>query len=63
MSRKAELLPCPFCGAELYRWRTFGGASYWHPDNGCVIFAVAEGLDGAKDYKDWNRRVSNENEK
>lgn len=55
--KEAKLLPCPFCGAKLYRWRTFGSNNYVHPDNKCVIFAIMDGLHGAKDYKEWNTRI------
>ncbi len=50
----ANLKPCPFCGAKLYRWC----GKYVHPDNDCVIFAMCDGLNGAKDYRDWNNRES-----
>jgi len=50
--REANLKPCPFCGAKLYRWC----GKYVHPDNDCVIFAICDGLNGAKDYRDWNKR-------
>ena len=55
--REAKLKPCPFCGAKLYRWC----GRYVHPDNDCVIFAVCDGLNGVKDYHDWNER-SNDDE-
>lgn len=54
--KDAKLKPCPFCGAKLFRWN----GRYVHPDNGCVIFAVGDGLNGAKDYQDWNKRYDAE---
>lgn len=52
--KEAKLKSCPFCGAKLYRWC----GKYIHPDNNCVIFAICDGLNGSKDYKDWNKRIT-----
>lgn len=54
--KEAKLKPCPFCGAKLFRW----SGKYTHPDNECVIFAVGDGLNGTKDYQDWNKRYDAE---
>lgn len=51
-----QLLPCPFCGGELYSCDHDGGKTrYAHAATGCIL--DRRFVQGEKQKADWNRRT------
>lgn len=51
-----QLLPCPFCGGELYSCDYDGGKTrYAHAATGCIL--DRKFVQGEKQKADWNRRT------